>query len=863
LNILSLFAFFASITYLYVGIYSLKKNLKENINIVFFFLSLSLAVWALGMTFFYSAKSKEECLLLTKYFKIGLYLYPAFLLHFFLLLTKNKNKIIKFLIYIPQIVFYIKSSIITTIAIKDFVYLNNQWHVIYDKESLWYYAFFGFMILYHILSFLLLLKWFILTKTKREKKQALIIMISFLIMLILGIIFGVIFPFLELMLVPHIAPIIISIWVFGIWFSIINYNLFESNQSLISNYIITNSADLIIIANSDGYITKANNKVKDLLRFSDKDLEGKLFSSIIEENEFELIKNNVGNPKTDYFSIKNYEIFYKTKNNDKIPINITVNTIKDKFDDRIGYIIIGNDITASKQLIEEIRGRREIQENLLESESRYKTLVENIPDTVIVHINGEIIYINQAGVELLGLKNTDEIIGSPLSKFIHPDYIEIVNQRIEKMNDEGKSVAVLEEKFIRLDGGVIDVETAPMPFIYYGKQAILVVIRDITERKKMEEKLINAAKLDSLSIIAGTIAHDFNNILTAIVGNISVAKLYTKENSELNNILIDAEKYSMKAKNLTTQLLTFTKEGTPVKKIISIKDLIIENTLFVLRGSNITSLFFIKEDLWPVEVDEVQISQVITNVVINARQAMLKGGSLEINGENFIITKDNNNLPLSEGRYVKVSFKDTGIGISEENLAKIFDPYFTTKEKGSGLGLASTFSIIKKHQGYIEVKSKLNQGACFIFYLPATNKKIEEKNQTSINIPHSFNAKILFMDDEQVISELVQKALTKYGFEVETVENGNDAITKYQENILSQRPYDLVILDLSICEGLGGKETIKELIKINPEIKAILSSGYSYESLVSITKEYGFKDYIMKPYKIDDLIKIIIKNLSE
>jgi CheY-like chemotaxis protein len=384
------------------------------------------------------------------------------------------------------------------------------------------------------------------------------------------------------------------------------------------------------------------------------------------------------------------------------------------------------------------------------------------------------------------------------------------------------------------------------------------LLSDITERKKMEEELLRAQKLESVGLLAGGIAHDFNNILTTILGNVSLARMQVNPEDELFDLLREAETASTRAQTLTKQLLTFAKGGAPVKEIVQIKDVIKDSSLFVLRGSKSGCEFSIAEDLWPIDVDVGQISQVIDNIVINANQAMPKGGIIQVAAENLII-EDRHGLPVKPGRYIRISITDQGVGIAEKHLLNIFDPYFTTKQEGSGLGLATTYSIVKKHDGHITVESRLGVGTTFHIYLPASDKAVPEKAETR---PIKGQGRILVMDDEAPLRKMVGRMLKNLGYESEFAKDGAEAIRMYKEAQESEKPYDVVILDLTIPGGMGGKEAINKLLEIDPEVKAIVSSGYSDDPVLANFQEYGFKGTMPKPFESLSLGKVLFEVLQ-
>jgi CheY-like chemotaxis protein len=367
--------------------------------------------------------------------------------------------------------------------------------------------------------------------------------------------------------------------------------------------------------------------------------------------------------------------------------------------------------------------------------------------------------------------------------------------------------------------------------------------------------LIKAQKLESLGVLAGGIAHDFNNLLTAILGNISLAKMYTNPQDEISDYLHKTEKASIRAQGLTKQLLTFSKGGAPIKKVTTITELIKDSTSFVLRGSKVKCDYHFGEDLWSVEADEGQLSQVAQNLVINARQAMPDGGTITIRATNKILTQDElQSLP--PGNYIEILFQDQGTGIPPEHLFRIFDPYFSSKSTGTGLGLAISYSIVKNHNGLITVSSELGQGTVFSILLPAVlNHVPQPKKQDDLQKIDA--RRILIMDDDQTVREIAVSMLTFIGCSVEEAGDGKEAITFYTKARQDGVPFDIVIMDLTIPGGMGGKEAIAALLAVDPQARVVVSSGYANDPIMANYKEYGFRGVLPKPFKMDDLNKVI------
>ncbi|MEA5113126.1 MAG: AAA family ATPase [Geobacteraceae bacterium] len=388
-----------------------------------------------------------------------------------------------------------------------------------------------------------------------------------------------------------------------------------------------------------------------------------------------------------------------------------------------------------------------------------------------------------------------------------------------------------------------------------GCEVMHCILQDITDSRKMEREILKAQKLESLSILAGGIAHDFNNLLTGIVGNISIARMIAPAEGKLSKLLDNSEKASLRASKLTKQLLTFAKGGAPVKSISSLGEVVRESASFALRGSKVICEFNIAGNLWPCEADVGQIGQVISNLVINAEQAMPDGGLITVTCDNFII-EETCHIPLQEGRYLRIHVKDQGQGIPKELLPNVFDPFFTTKRTGVGLGLTTTYSIIKRHDGLITVDSESGTGTMFTIYLPACDAVLQEVQDQEHPLPQG-GKKLLVMDDEDLILEVAENMLQSLGYDVACVHNGEQAVDAYQCAMKSGRPFDAVIMDLTIPGGMGGKEAVCKIAEIDPQVKAIVSSGYSNDALMAEYEKWGFSGILAKPYRAEDLSCIL------
>ena len=384
---------------------------------------------------------------------------------------------------------------------------------------------------------------------------------------------------------------------------------------------------------------------------------------------------------------------------------------------------------------------------------------------------------------------------------------------------------------------------------------IAAIISDATEKRKNREEREKSQRLESLGVLAGGIAHDFNNLLTVLMGNISLARIQVGEGHKAAERLAASENALRKATDLTRQLLTFARGGEPIKKVIELGGLLKEAGGFALHGSSVKCQFVLDDDLWLVEADEGQLGQVIHNLVINAVQAMPEGGTVTLTAENVSTTQEGK-------RFVSISVADTGAGIPEHHLQRIFDPYFTTKQQGSGLGLASCYSIIMRHGGDITVTSTLGKESTFYVSLPASEQQSAAKPDSKPEVVHG-SGRVLVIDDEELVSEAVQEMLEALGYMVECVENGKAAIDLYRHRKEEGTPFNAVIMDLTIPGGMGGREAIVSLLKLDPDVKAVVSSGYSTDPVIANYRKYGFSAVLSKPYNLQEMSTVLQKLLED
>ncbi len=612
----------------------------------------------------------------------------------------------------------------------------------------------------------------------------------------------------------------------------------------------------IVSLDQNNRIVEANHKFFEIINVSDDDEIAeiksmkidKIFNSIITKDIEECLNTGITSVNEKPF-ISNTGMKRQLRYN-LAPItdqNYTIN----------GVLVILEDVTDRKQMEIELQTEKE----------KLDVTIQSIGDALIsMDIEGRITLMNKLAEELTGWSQSDALgkhidsvfkisdtklekkLDVPVKKMLQTSKIVHYSENTTLVSEDGK------ECHISYTGTTIkDTKNNSL--------GIVLVFRDITDKIKFEKDLLNTQKLESLGILAGGIAHDFNNILTGVLLNIQLSKLKLNDDDKIYLNIKEAEDAILRAKGLTQQLLTFAKSGTPTKKTASVKDLLIDIVNFSLRGSNVVSKYRIATNLLNVEIDTGQVGQVINNLVINAVQAMPNGGSITVNAENWSIN-ENTLVALNPGEYVRISIADEGIGIHESIMSRIFDPYFTTKQKGSGLGLATSYSIIKNHDGLITFKSKEGFGSTFNVYLPASDETLEVLDDIEFQ-QCDLHGRVLVMDDDPSIRVTLTHFMHELGLQIDCAEDGVQAIYKFKKAYETKKPFDLVILDLTIPGGMGGAEAIKKIRDISSDVKAIVSSGYSTDPIMSNFEQYGFNSVIAKPYELKELTAVISNLLNQ
>jgi PAS domain S-box-containing protein len=536
--------------------------------------------------------------------------------------------------------------------------------------------------------------------------------------------------------------------------------------------------------------------------------------------------------------------------------------------ERVKVTVLGPNSWNLVGVIVDITARRNAELALASEKERLAVTLGSMSEGVItIDSTGRVVFINKAAAEITQWK-TEETVGRDVSEICvlqNSATGRDVALPVKEVLEGGLHATLAPHTVIRSRSGrlrLVEGRLVPVANLSSERVGAVLVLHDITERQRMEETLQNSAKMESVGILAGGIAHDFNNILTAILSNLTLLQLDLEGMPDEASLVDEAVRATKRAGELTLQLLTFAKGGDPVRTAVHLPEVVKEAATFSHRGSGVKSEFDMPADLWAADVDKAQISQVIQNLVINATQAMPAGGTVRIVASNDRIPVGTHSV-LSQGNYIRIAISDTGAGIPPENIAKIFDPYFTTKLHGHGLGLATVFSIVKRHQGHIEVSSTPGKGTTFTFWLPAARV-----SEIPPSAPVAFSdavlgGRVLFMDDEGPIVKMAEKLIRRMGLDFEAVGDGNAAIERYRLAKESGHPFDLVVMDLTIPGGMGGKEAIWILREYDPNVKAIVSSGYSSDLAMADFRKHGFRGMVAKPYDISELSAVIRSVLAE
>jgi len=900
----SYFSFFAAIIYVYLGLYAFALDKKSPLNRAFILMCSAVAFKSFFAVMVYNSTIVSECLYWHKIADVGWTLFPAAALTFFMTLTDAghllSNKAFIFYVYSPWIIFNFKSytgAIDSMVAFKPSDYYG--FHTFNNSSPN---AIDLYFVVYSAICIYFLYKWMKTNRSNRAIKQSAVLLAATAATLAAGIVTDIALPLTNFKEVPLMAHITILIWFFGVWYAISHYKLMTLTPAVLSEEIISGIMDFVVITNPGYAITFVNGRVCDVCGMSANELIGRGISELV---DMDISKTSFLAGVKNFKTVETFESRLKTVVNGDIPIKIVLTSIYDEWKDLKGYVFCASDERLTKRLEFEIQEQNKVEKELFLSKLKYQQLVNSLPQIVFeTDVSGCLTFVNRAAYDFFKYDKFDFDGGLNVIQMIHPSDVERAVKNMAEIvslkrppdpsgreylmmrKDNTTFPAVVHSYLMITDnrpsgicGIIVDITELKnarerlekindeLDYKVKERTAELALTNEklkneIIAREKMEADIIKAAKIESLGIIAGGIAHDFNNMLMGILGNLSLLRTRVENDVKAIEMIKRAEEVSFKAKTLTMQLLTFSKDNKPLTRPVIIGDMLKNTVSFTLRGSNVNCRFYFEKDLPCAEIDEGQMNQVFTNLAINAMQAMpSSGGLLEISAGNFEVS-DQLYLPLKNGRYVKITFKDNGAGISAQDLPKLFDPYFTTKSKGTGLGLTSAFAIVRKHGGIITVDSKPGEGAAFCLYLPISSASGAAALDDDDEPVKRLSGRALLLDDEVFIREAVGEILTTFGMSVDCCKDGSEAIELYKKSMNENNKYDILIFDLTIPGGMGGVETIEKIKALDANAVAIASSGYYSGSVRSDYNKLGFKAFLAKPYKIEELYRLIKKIMS-
>lgn len=884
--IFSFFSIFAATLCFGLAIIVLKYSTEKTSNRIFGLFCLSASFWSITEFLASQSETASKAVFWLGFGAIWT-ICIAFLAHFVLDYTEFlKKRIFRYFLYIT----YLTAMVF---AVFNYYLLKSsvEWsywgwdHNLEPSTLAFLISSWGMAI--SVLCVILLAYFHFTAKTESVRSQSLIILIGCAIASFIGIVGEFVLPF-HFVKSPDFTKVAISCMAIFITYAIRRHNLFNLNPSDAAEIIISSMSDALVVVNVKDEIVIVNRALLTMLQYTEAELLGKhpdkliAFMANTDTTVKQLLKGG---------SVNDIQTEFIRKDGSTIPISLSWSILRYKNHKLRGIVFFGRDISERQQnmrILQQAHDELEqrVDERTLELEQRNaqlqfeiqeRILAENdlaaqkeylsvtlgsIGDGVItVNEHENIVFLNKAAETITGWKQEDaegkklaevfpirHLEQQNASCFFPNSVSEIDSRRVELVSLSGVKHVLSENR-----SAILDCNGKTLGYV--------IVFRDITEKEILEEELFKSRKLESVSLLASGLAHDFNNLLTGIITNLFMAKTALPINGETYTLITNAEKAAFRASSLTKQLLSFAKDSTtPNREVSSLKELIEESVGFYLSGSKSDYRLNLDDQLYIVEIDRGQIDQVLNNIIVNADQSMPHGGTITVSAQNVEFQK-NANIPLKPGKYVCISVSDDGTGIPPENIHRIFDPYFTTRQQGNGLGLSSAYSIVLKHNGYITVQSELNKGSTFNIYLPASENILVDDSVSTEEMRQG-KGKILVLDDDDIIRRSTERLLSHLGYKVFMASEGEQALRLYSAAIENETPFDAAILDLTIPGGKGAQEIIGDLCKLDPNTKAIVSSGYPNDPVMLDFLSFGFCAAISKPYNIEELSSLLKKVLT-
>ncbi|MBD3240968.1 MAG: PAS domain S-box protein [Chitinivibrionales bacterium] len=901
MNPYAISSLFSAIVMAFLGVFVHIRNSRSTLNRVFMLLCLTMSYWAFTE---FQARNAESAARAEFWLTAGL-VWPlaiALLWHFVLVFTGRTQRIGRIrrtlFIYAPAVLITVMNGFVSSHQPVQVPWGWTQQVTSSTVET----AYYGFAYLWALtmaLSSLLLAARFALTaESTQTRKMGKHVAIGLTFVVVPSILTEVLLPALLQEPVIELTVTMCAVMAAFITYAIIKYELFTLSPSAAAQSIVATISDPLFLVDLDHNIRTTNSAACRMLGYEIHELIGHPIGKVFPPSED-------GDSNTSFLRametgvVNDVETALLTKDGERIPVSLSWSMTRSKDGRTLGVTFIGRDITdrlrfqeslkqardnlqlqveeqtkeltvANKMLREEIGERMKAEEELAEDKEYLSVTLRSIADGVITtDRDGSVVLLNRVAEELTGWQ-LKEAMRRPLLEVLH-----VIDEETREENaDPFDRVAGSGEAVMLSEGAVLLARDGTERTVSYsgapirshtGKiRGMVLVIRDISERRKLEERLFKNRKLESVSVLAAGIAHDFNNILTGIMTSLFVARTQVKPDSETYQLLSEAEQSAFRASSLTKQLLTFAKGTTPVRQRLPVRELIEETVGFCLSGSQADYELDISEDLCDVELDRGQMDQALSSIIVNAEEAMPDGGLIRIRAENRTIGTQHA-LPVPKGQYVVLSIADQGGGIPEEDLHRVFDPYYTTKPNHNGLGLTTAHSVVTQHEGCIDVESAPGQGAVFYVYLPAAPAQDLDFEREVEDIADSSVARrrVLFMDDEDYIRRTAAKLLEHIGYETITAARGEEVLDLYRESLDESRPFDVVVLDLSVSGGKGARETISELRQLDPEVRAVVTSGYATDPILNDFRRFGFTAALSKPYTVQTIEQAIAKALED
>jgi PAS domain S-box-containing protein len=857
------------------------RDSRNPLNRIFSLLCISFSVWAFLEFLTRQAESPERAMLFLRFESIRA-VTIAFFLHFVIIFNNIKSKRHRIFLVFTYIAAF-------AIGITDFVFLKRTpvmedwgWTAGTHSPELLYTFVLGWAAFTIVSALLILIRYYPKAKDSHSRVQIKYVLVGMLTTCVAGLISELLLPQLDIN-GPKLTTTFFGAMALMIVYAIRQHRLFTLSPALAADTIISTMSDALIVLNLEKQIEIVNGSLLQLLGYRESELLGRKLQMLFESTESTLDDIWQKGPVNDY------ETKFRKKDGTPIPVSLSWSFLNGVNGKTLGVIFLGRDIserertrlalqqardqlerkveertgelkTANDQLSLKIKERKIIEQQLAYEKERLSITLRSITDGVItVDKEDRVVLLNRAAEDLTGWTN-EEAFGKALST---------VYQVKKNDNHEETTVeSVLKNPNLFLKGRrsellsrsqknlIISEHGAPI-FDQDGViTGVVIVFNDITEHEEMEQELFRTKKFESVSLLAYGIARDFNNLITGIITNLFMAKINMGAETDTYQLINTAEKAAFRASNLTNQLLSFAKGGSPFKETSSIKELIESSVGFYLSGSKSEYRLNIPEDLAMVNIDRGQIDQVLNNIIQNADQAMPDGGIIEINAENINI-EEGQVVHLPSGKYVRISVCDHGDGIASDDINKIFDPYFTTIKGKSGLGLTLAFSIVRKHGGHITVKSHSGEGSTFSIYLPATDDIPETFNEMIFSGTDANCRRILVMENDSNATENISKLLENLGYRVELTSTSIEAVELYQKAMEENDKFDAAIFDFTKSAEQDACEISEQIFQTDPYAKMIVAGVDDEDPLLNNFSEHGFCAAILKPFVPGDLASLI------